>query len=142
MGEIYTETEKELSYILKRYHKYKKLWNEQFGKRLADYVLWDYEIDLEPGISPKFFPIYKLTKVEKQALREFVWENLKLRRIRSLQLSAGYPVLFILKKYGKLRLCIDYRQLNSITKKDRYPLPLISEIQDRIKMHKSLQRLI
>jgi len=41
-------------------------------------------------------------------------------------------VLFILKKNGKLRMCIDYRQLNSIIRKDRYPLPLISKIQDRI----------
>jgi len=41
-------------------------------------------------------------------------------------------VLFILKKNGKLKMCIDYRQLNSITRKDRYSLPLISEIQDRI----------
>ena len=40
--------------------------------------------------------------------------------------------MFIPKKNGKLRMCIDYRQLNSITKKDRYLLPLISEIQDRI----------
>jgi len=57
---------------------------------------------------------------------------LRLRRIRSLQSSIGYPVLFIPKKSGQLRLCINYRQLNSITKKDRYPLPLISKIQDRI----------
>jgi len=49
-----------------------------------------------------------------------------------LQLSAGYPVLFISKKSGQFRLCIDYRQLNSIIKKDKYLLPLISEIQDRI----------
>jgi len=41
-------------------------------------------------------------------------------------------VLFILKKNGQLRLCINYKQLNSITKKDKYPLPLISKIQDRI----------
>jgi len=41
-------------------------------------------------------------------------------------------VLFIFKKSGQFRLYIDYRQLNSITKKDRYLLPLISEIQDRI----------
>jgi len=40
--------------------------------------------------------------------------------------------LFILKKNGKLRMYIDYRQLNSITRKDRYSLPLISKIQDRI----------
>jgi len=62
---MYTETEKALNSIPKRYHKYKKLWNKQFGKRLADYALWDYKIDLELGISLKFFPTYKLTKVEK-----------------------------------------------------------------------------
>ena len=89
---------------------------------------------MELGISLKFFPMYKLTKVEKQALKEFVWKNLRLGRIRPLQLSARYPVLFIFKKKksGKLRLCINYKQLNSITKKDRYLLPLISEIQNKI----------
>ena len=65
MGTIYTEVEKELNYIPKKYHKYKKLWNKQFGKRLADYTLWDHEIDLKPKTSLKFFPIYKLTKVKK-----------------------------------------------------------------------------
>jgi len=72
LGTTYAEVEKELSYIPKKYHKYKKLWNEQFGKRLIDYALWNYEISLEPEMSPKFFPIYKLTEVEKQALKEFV----------------------------------------------------------------------
>jgi transposase InsO family protein len=132
IGATYAEAEKEIGYIPKRYHKYKKLWNEQFGERLAEHAPWDHAIDLEPGTSPRFFPTYKLTETEKQALKEFVRENLRLGRIRPSQSSAGYPVLFVPKKNGKLRLCIDYRQLNSITKKDRYPLPLISEIQDRI----------
>jgi len=79
-------------------------------------------------MSLKFFPIYKLTKTELVALKEFVQENLCKGYIRPLQLSAEYPVLFILKKNGKLRMYIDYRQLNSITRKDRYLLPLISEI--------------
>jgi len=57
---------------------------------------------------------------------------LRLGKIRPLQLLAGYLVLFIPKKSGQLRLCINYRQLNSIIKKDRYPLSLISKIQDRI----------
>ena len=48
-------------------------------------------------------------------------------------MSAGYPVLFIPKKNGKFRLCINYRQLNSIIKQDWYLLPLISKIQDRIR---------
>jgi len=83
-------------------------------------------------MSLKFFPMYKLTGTEKQALKEFVRKNLRLRRIRFLQLLVDYLVLFVLKKGGKLRLCINYRQLNSIIKKNRYLLPLISKIQDRI----------
>ena len=79
-------------------------------------------------MSPKFFPTYKLTEKEKQALKEFIQENLRLRRIKPSQSLIGYPVLFIPKKSGQLRLCINYRQLNSIIKKDRYPLPLISKI--------------
>jgi len=65
LGTTYTEVEKELNYIPKRYHKYKKLWDKQFGKRLADYALWNHAVDLKLGISPKFFPIYKLTKTKK-----------------------------------------------------------------------------
>jgi len=57
---------------------------------------------------------------------------LRLGRIRPSQSLAGYPVLFIPKKNRQLRLCINYRQLNSITKKNRYSLPLINKIQDRI----------
>jgi len=95
---IYTEAKKEFNYILKKYHKYKKLQNEQFGERLANYTLWDHKIELEPKISPKFFPIYKLIEIKKQALKEFVRENLKLGQIKPLQSLAGYPVLFIPKK--------------------------------------------
>ena len=72
--------------------------------------------------------MYKFIKTKNQVLKEFVKENLRLRRIRPLMLSAGYLVLFMPKKNGKLWLYIDYWQLNSITKKDKYPLPLISEI--------------
>ena len=50
-----------------------------------------------------------------------------------MQLLVKYLVLFVLKKSKKLKLCIDYRQLNSITKKDRYLLLLISKIQNRIR---------
>ena len=110
------------------YYKYKKLLNKQFIKRLLEYTLWDYIIDLEPKISLKFYPIYKLTEVKQQALKNFIRENLQLKRIRPLQSLAGYLVLFILKKNGKFKMCINYRQLNSIIKKDQYLLLLISEI--------------
>jgi len=73
---IYKETKRGLSYIPKRYHKYgKKLWLLE-SKKLSKHAAWDYKIELEEGISLKFFPIYKLTKTELVALKEFIQENL------------------------------------------------------------------
>jgi hypothetical protein len=69
-------------------------------------------------MSLRFYLIYKLTEVKQQALKDFIKENLKLKRIRPLQSSAGYLILFIPKKNGKFRMYIDYKQLNSIIKKD------------------------
>ena len=62
---MYKEAEKVIEYILKRYYKYKKLQNKQFSKRLLEYALWDYAINLKLEISLRFFPIYKLTEIEQ-----------------------------------------------------------------------------
>ena len=62
---IYKEAKKAIRYILKRYHKYKKLWDKQFSKRLLEYILQDYIINLKLRINLKFYPIYKLIKVEQ-----------------------------------------------------------------------------
>jgi len=69
---IYEETKRGLSYVPKRYHKYsKKLWLLE-SEKLLEYIAWDYKIELEKGISLKFFPIYKLTEIELVALKEFI----------------------------------------------------------------------
>ena len=60
----YKETEKAIRYILKRYYKYKKLQNKQFNKRLLEYILQDYIINLKLEINLRFFPIYKLIETE------------------------------------------------------------------------------
>jgi hypothetical protein len=73
---MYKETKKAIGYILKRYYKYKKLWDKQFGKRLLEYTLWDYMINLKLKMSLRFYLIYKLTKVKQQALKDFIKENL------------------------------------------------------------------
>ena len=81
-------------------------------------MLWDYKINLKLRTVLKFFPIYKLIKTENLALREFIKENLRKKYIQLLQLLVRYSLLFILKKNKKLKICINYRQLNSIIKKD------------------------
>ena len=64
VGAIYKETKKAIGYILKRYYKYKKLWNKQFSEKLLEYILQDYIINLKLEISLRFFPIYKLMEIE------------------------------------------------------------------------------
>ena len=55
---------KVVNYIPKKYHKYKKLWNEQFRERLLEYILWDYIINLKLEISLRFYPTYKLIEMK------------------------------------------------------------------------------
>src|ERR1700742_875693 len=74
--------------------------------------------------------MYSLSQFELQTLCEFVDEHLAMGFIRPTRSPHGAPVLFIKKKDGSLRLCVDFRGLNRITKKDRYPLPLISNLLD------------
>ena len=64
VGVIYKETKKAIRYILKRYYKYKKLQNKQFGERLLEHILQDYTINLKLKTSPRFFLIYKLTEIK------------------------------------------------------------------------------
>ena len=84
------------------------------------------------GKAPAFKKIYPINEQQLKALKEYLDENMKKGFIRESQSPAGYPLFFIPKKNGKLRPVIDYRQLNEITVKNRYPLLLIREILDRL----------
>ncbi|KAF7174555.1 hypothetical protein CNMCM6106_009110 [Aspergillus hiratsukae] len=72
-------------------------------------------------------PLYNMTKEELLVLRKTLTDHLEKGWIRVSKSPAGAPVLFVRKPGGGLRFCVDYRKLNEITKKDRTPLPLISE---------------
>jgi hypothetical protein len=61
-------------------------------------------------------------------LHEYIDENLSKNFIRHSKSPTGAPILFVKKKDGSLRMCVDYRGLNKVTKKNRYPLPLISRL--------------
>lgn len=119
--------------IPQRYWKYKEMFIEKVGLgALPKHKPWDHEIKLMEGKYPGFMPIYKLTEKELEVLRKYIDEMMKKGFIRKSKSSAGYPVLFAPKKDGTLRLCIDYRKLNDITIKNRYPLPNIQELRDRL----------
>ena len=73
-----------------------------------------------------------MSPAELKALEEYINEALAKGWIHESKSPSGAPVLFIPRKSGELRLCVDYRGLNAITIKNRYPLPLINEILDRL----------
>lgn len=122
-----------LTQIPAAYKEYEALFRE--GPRteaLPRHQPWDHEIPIEPGKEPTFGPIYQLSEKELKVLKEYIKENLEKGFIRPSSSPAASPILFVPKKDGSLRLCVDYRQLNSITIKDRYALPLVGELHDRL----------
>ena len=87
---------------------------------------------IETTAEPPYGPLYKLSNSELAALRTYLEEALAKGWIRHSTSPAGAPILFVPKKDGGLRLCVDYRALNKVTVKNRHPLPLISETLDRL----------
>jgi hypothetical protein len=92
----------------------------------------DHAIELLPGTDAPHMPIYPLTYAELQELQDFLKRMQAEKKIRPSKSPARAPILFVPKKDGTLRLCVDYRGLNKVTVKNRYTLPLISELLDRI----------
>jgi len=120
----------DLSSIPEEYHEYADVFSKSKAETLTPHCPYDLRIDLEKDSHPPVGTIYSLSKFEQETLKEFIDENLTNGFIRSTSSSHGAPVLFVKKKDGSLRLCVDFCGLNRITKKDRYPLPLISDLLD------------
>ena len=81
---------------------------------------------------PKARPIYKLTPAKDDALRAHLADAMEKGLIRASKSPYGAAVFFVAKKDGSLRLVTDYRALNEVTIKNRYPLPLIDELFDSL----------
>ena len=84
---------------------------------------WDHAIELTPDATPKSCKVYPLSPSEQKELDAFLKENLESGRIQSSKSLMAAPVFFVKKKDGKLRLVQDYRVLNAMTMKNKYPLP-------------------
>ena len=93
----------------------------------------DFGIELHPGTLPISMTPHRMAPVELQELRVQLQELLDKGFIRPSTSPWGAPVLFAKKKDKTLRLCIDYRQLNRVTIKNRYPLPRIDDLFDQLR---------
>jgi len=108
---------------------------------LPEHRKWDHAIELTPGAEPKSSKVYPLSPLEQEELDTFLEENLHTGRIQPSKSPIAAPVFFIKKKDGSLQLVQDYRALNAVTVKNRYPLPLISELVSQLHRAKYFTKL-
>ncbi|GJW06680.1 putative reverse transcriptase domain-containing protein [Tanacetum coccineum] len=92
----------------------------------------EFQIDLIPGVAPVAQAPYRLAPSEMKELLEQLTELSDKGFIRPSSSPWGAPVLFVKKKDGSFRMCIDYRELNKLTVKNRYPLPRIDDLFDQL----------
>ncbi|GKD70880.1 putative reverse transcriptase domain-containing protein, partial [Tanacetum coccineum] len=92
----------------------------------------EFQIDLMPGAAPVARAPYRLAPSEMKELSEQLQELSDKGFIRPSSSPWGAPVLFVKKKDGSFRMCIDYRELNKLTVKNRYPLPRIDDLFDQL----------
>ena len=91
------------------------------------------KIETDPNADPPFRPVIRLSIAELDELRKQLDDLLAKGFIKPSTSPYGAPVLFVKKKDGSLRMCVDYRGLNRITRKNRHPLPRIDELIDRFR---------
>jgi len=113
------------------YREYADIFSESEIKQLPNYILVEYIINTGDAES-LYKSIYNLSVNEFNILRDNLEELLEKRYIQRLISPADTPILFISKKNRGLRIYVDYRGFNKITKKNRHPLPLIEETLDRL----------
>jgi hypothetical protein len=93
----------------------------------------DFSINLMPGVAPISKNPYKMSTPKLKDLQMQLEEIMKKGYILPSVSPWGAPVLFVKKKDGTLRLCIDFRQLNEVTIKNKYPFPMIDDLFDQLK---------
>ncbi|KAJ9534627.1 hypothetical protein QJQ45_002914 [Haematococcus lacustris] len=91
-----------------------------------------HAIPLVPDARPSVVPQYRMSQDEHAELKKQVQDLLAKGMIESSSSPFAAPILFVKKKSGELRMCLDYRQLNKITIRDQYPLPRIDDLFDKL----------
>ncbi|KAD5317282.1 hypothetical protein E3N88_17228 [Mikania micrantha] len=92
----------------------------------------EFNINLVPGTAPIAKSPYRLAPTEMKELKKQLHELLEKGFIRPSSSPWGAPILFVKKKDGSMRMCIDYRELNKVTIKNKYPLPRIDDLFDQL----------
>jgi hypothetical protein len=114
------------------YQEFVDLFLKKLSDKLPPRRLYNYKIILVEEAKPSFSSLYRILRDKLLVLKKYLEKNLFKEFIRPSKSSAASPVIFIKKPSRGLRLYIDYRNLNKIIVKNRYPIPLVRKILNRI----------
>ena len=120
---------------------YNDIFPKELPKELPPRRKVEHEIRLENNSKPPSRAPYRLSFIEQEELKKQLKQLLNSKLIRPSSSPFGSPVLFVKKKENTLRMCIDYRALNNITIKNRYPLPRIDDLLDQLSQAKYFSKL-
>jgi hypothetical protein len=122
--------------ILKKLPNWLHDLKEAFLPKLADELpphrAWDHKIELIPGKEPPYYKNRPLSSEELKVVRKWLDDNLSKGFIRESRARCAAPLMLAAKPGGGVRVCQDYRGLNNVTIKNRYPLPLVRETLDAL----------
>ena len=122
----------DLSLVPETYHELGEVFSKQKAQSLPPHRPYDCAINLFPGAAFPKGRLYSISRPEREALETYIKESLAASLIRPSSSPLGAGFFFVSKKDGSLRPCIDYRGLNDITVKNKYPLPLMSSAFDSL----------
>jgi hypothetical protein len=125
----------------KIYQKYADIFSKQESNKLPDHKSYNHHIKLTDDQELSYSPLYWITLKELEATQEYILKNLNKGFIIPSNTPFASPILIASKPDRELRFCVDYQKLNTLTKKDRYPLPLIEEVFEQLSKAKIFTKL-
>jgi len=122
----------QLETLPKPYWQYKEHFEEEKAKMLAPLRTFDHGINLKDGAELPWGPIYRMSADQLNEPDKYLKRMLAEGKIADIESPYGAPILFVPKPDGSLRLCVDYRNLNKLTILNKYPLPLMDALRERV----------
>lgn len=122
----------DLSGVPSVYHDLGEVFRKDLALSLPPHRPYDCSIDLLPGAPLPSSRLYNLSRPERDSMEQYIKQSLQAGLIRPSSSPLGAGFFFVGKKDGSLRPCIDYRSLNDITIKNKYPLPLLNSAFDSL----------
>ncbi|KAL0336261.1 UNVERIFIED_CONTAM: RNA-directed DNA polymerase [Sesamum radiatum] len=127
--------------IKKLLTEFEDVMSDELPRKIPPKRAVDHEIELVPGTKPPARAPYRMSQPELVELRKQLKEMLESGIIKPAKSSYGAPVLFQKKADGSLHMCCDYRALNKITVKNKYPIPLVADCFDRLSRAKYFTKI-